>query len=132
MSKKETKPKEKKVIELTPIEFQQINNQMIHYFVCSDRKAAKEFFRQRFDIDTPCSGEGLSYLREGEHPVVWLVNKQVDTIVHEMTHAVLHVFQNIGSKNHIDPFGEFFPYYLEYAVNQVLKKPTKNKGNLKD
>lgn len=109
-----------KEIQLIPIEFPQIDT-FIHYFVCSDRKKVSAFIKERFDRDYKCTGSGLTMHDKGKDPIVWLYDKRPHVVAHEMIHAVRDMFKDIGHAYITDDNDEFFAYYVDYCVKEVLK-----------
>ena len=106
---------------MTPIEFPQLSDCFIHYFIQSDREKAREYFKTKgYTFD--CHGNGGTLCEQHEDPIIWLLSKRYDVVLHEMIHAVFHMLKNIGIEK-VDTLEiqEIFCYFVEYAVKQVLK-----------
>lgn len=112
----------KKKIELTPIEFPQING-FIHYFIESDIGKAKEYLDSKKNFPKEqLLGNGATLFMSDGNPIVWLRVKRPDIIVHEMIHAVMGLFDGIGIEKISKENDELFAYFVEYAVKEILKK----------
>ncbi len=87
-----------KMIKLTPIEYPQLGDSFIHYFIENDTQKARAFFKERGHTFS-CGGNGGTLCEQDKDPIVWIRSKRYDVVLHEMIHAVFHVMKNIGINN---------------------------------
>lgn len=110
----------KNKIQLTPIEFPVIDG-FIHYFVEHDIERAHAFLRTKgLDKDDVPSGRGMTMKMSDGNPIVWMKSKKRNIVVHEMIHAVMALFEGIGVDEITRDNDEFFAYFVDYSVDQVI------------
>lgn len=115
--------KTKKPIQLTPIEFPVLGDSFIHYFVEPDRQRACDFVRtkRRGHGIEQFGGQGITFCKDMQDPIVWLQNRKPHVVAHEMIHAVRHMFSALGHDAITDDNDELFAYHVDYAISQILK-----------
>lgn len=89
-----------------------------------DQKLSKSIRRVERVID---GAHGVNFHRRGHPPVIWMpafnpaASGHVDTLTHEMFHAVLDVMKEIGMPLR-KASEEAYAYAIGNGVGQVLKK----------
>lgn len=107
------------MISLIPIEFDPTGD-IIDYFIEPDYKKAMEFLREKgYCRDRDISGSGLTICSGRKFPLVWMRSRRPDIVAHEMIHAVMYLFSNMGIDKITDDNEELFAYYVDYAVKKI-------------
>lgn len=109
----------RKQLQFIPIEFPVVRA-FIHYFIEHDHKKAQKFLLDK-GYDCEISGSGLSICKKDKDPIVWIRSKKAHIVAHEMIHAVSHMFDNLGISRMTADNEELFAYYIDYAIEQIMK-----------
>lgn len=110
-----------KELQFTPIEFPQLGDAFIHYFVEKDYKKAQTFLLEK-GYDYQIKGSGLTIVTKGKDPIVWMKNRKAHIVAHEMIHAIRHILKGLGNDTITDDNDEIFAYLVDYSISQVIKK----------
>ena len=106
-------------IKLKVIDYKTIDSK-VKYFIESDKQKVHEFLKTK-GFNHVIDGKGVTICKKDKNPIIWLATKRPDIVAHEMIHAIIHLFKEIGHDTIGYDNEELFAYFVDYGIREILR-----------